>query len=397
MEENKLPQSEDNQQEKPSGNEATPSNSEESKASAAPEKVEETTPESTNENKYGASAVEEVLSDVNKSFDDKSGNPYAYRAKVDVTPVQEVHLKVASELKKIIVGQDELIELLMVSVFCGGHCLLEGLPGIAKTLTAKSLASAIDTPFSRIQFTPDLMPTDVSGTTVFNLKESAFHFKKGPIFSSVILIDEINRAPAKTQASLMEVMEEKQLTYDGVTYPMMYPFFVIATQNPIEQEGTYTLPEAQLDRFLFRVKLGYPDLEDEKRILELFERDFFMQKTQSIEKVTTPEEIKQCQDLIQQVYVKPELLNYIAAIIHNTRNNGDLYLGASPRASLAIMRTSKAIAAMRGRDFVTPDDIQMVCTPILNHRIILSHEREMEGTTTEDVIKEILSSIEVPR
>ena len=397
MEENKLPPSDDNQKEQPTGSESTPPKPDGAQTPEASKSTDVSPPAPMHESSDKITSVEEVLSDVDKNFDDKANNPYAYRAKVDVTLVQEAHLKVASELKKIIVGQDELIELLMVSVFCGGHCLLEGLPGIAKTLTAKSLASAIDTPFSRIQFTPDLMPTDVSGTTVFNLKDSAFHFKKGPIFSSIILIDEINRAPAKTQASLMEVMEEKQLTYDGVTYPMMYPFFVIATQNPIEQEGTYTLPEAQLDRFLFRVKLGYPGLDDEKRILELFEQDFFMQKTQSIEKVTTPDEIKTCQDLIQKVYVKPELLTYIASIIHNTRNNGDLYLGASPRASLAIMRTSKAIAAMRGRDFVTPDDIQMVCAPILNHRIILSHEREMEGTTAEDVIKEILSSIEVPR
>ena len=395
MEEKKLPQSNENQKEQSFGDPTSAANSKTENLTDSSEGSRK--PENEGATRPLASVVEEGLAHADKPFDDKSSNPYAYHARVDVGPVQEVHVKVASELKKVIVGQDELIELLMVSIFCGGHCLLEGLPGIAKTLTAKSLASAIDTPFSRIQFTPDLMPTDVSGTNVFNLKESEFHFKKGPIFSSIVLIDEINRAPAKTQASLMEVMEEKQMTYDGVTYPMMYPFFVLATQNPIEQEGTYTLPEAQLDRFLFRVKLGYPGLDDEKRILQLFEQDFFLHKTQSIEKVATPDEIKQCQELIQKVYVKPELLDYIADITHNTRNNGDLYLGASPRASIAIMRTSKAIAAMRGRDFVTPDDIQMVCAPILNHRIILSHEREMEGTTAEDVIKEILSTIEVPR
>jgi len=290
-----------------------------------------------------------------------------------------------------------MLELLITAILTGGHCLLEGLPGIAKTLAAKSLASSVNAPFSRIQFTPDLMPTDVSGTTVFNLKDSSFNFKKGPIFSSIVLIDEINRAPAKTQAALMEVMEEKQLTYDGKTYKMPFPFFVLATQNPVEQEGTYALPEAQLDRFVFRIKMSYPSFEEEEQILKLFESDFDMKKQSEIEGVVSAEELQQCQSLIQQVYIKPQLLSYIAAIINNTRNNGDLHLGASPRASLAIMKCSKAVAAMGGRDFVTPDDIQHVCYPILNHRVILSHEREMEGVTIEEVIKVILSSVEVPR
>jgi MoxR-like ATPase len=317
--------------------------------------------------------------------------------RLDVTPVAHFYQSLKKEITQLVVGQDEMLELLVTALLTGGHCLLEGLPGIAKTLTAKSLSKSIDVPFSRIQFTPDLMPTDVTGTTVFNLKESEFNFKKGPIFSSIVLIDEINRAPAKTQAALMEVMEEKQITYDGVSYPMAYPFFVIATQNPIEQEGTYTLPEAQLDRFLFRIKMDYPELHEEELILKRFERDFSMTQQDEVKAVVGPDGLKQVQSIIEQVYIKEELLKYIAAIVNNTRKNGDLHLGASPRASLAIMKCSKAFAALNGRDFVTPDDIKRVCIPILNHRVILSHEREMEGSTVEEIIQTILETVEVPR
>lgn len=316
---------------------------------------------------------------------------------VDVTLVANAVEKIKDEVAKVVVGQDELVEFLLTGLFTNGHCLIEGLPGIAKTLTAKLLAKTISSKYARIQFTPDLMPTDVTGTSVFNVKESEFYFREGPIFASIVLIDEINRAPAKTQASLMEVMEEHQLTYDGVTYPMTYPFFVIATQNPIEQEGTYQLPEAQLDRFVFKLKLDYPNLQDERKILEMFQHDFDNTKANDIQSIISSEEIKKCHEIIQKVHIKPSLLDYIAEIIHNTRNNGNLYLGASPRASLAIMKTSKAIAAIRGRDFVVPEDIQEVCYPVLNHRIILSHEREMEGTSVEEVIKQILLQIKVPR
>jgi len=324
-------------------------------------------------------------------------NPFEEKARLDVRPVKHFYDAVKQEINRLVVGQDEMLELLVTAMLTGGHCLLEGLPGIAKTLTAKSLSKSIDVPFSRIQFTPDLMPTDVTGTSVFNLKSSEFNFKKGPIFSSIILIDEINRAPAKTQAALMEVMEEKQITYDGVTYPMVFPFFVIATQNPIEQEGTYALPEAQLDRFLFRIKMEYPSLNEEELILKRFERDFSMQQQGDVKAVVSSASLKEAQELIEQIYIKEELLKYIAAVVNNTRNNGDLHLGASPRASLAIMKCSKAFAALNGRDFVTPDDIKRVCIPILNHRVILSHEREMEGTTVEEVIKTILETVEVPR
>lgn len=324
-------------------------------------------------------------------------NPFEEKARLDVSPVKHFYDAVKQEINRLVVGQDEMLELLITAMLTGGHCLLEGLPGIAKTLTAKSLSKSIDVPFSRIQFTPDLMPTDVTGTSVFNLKSSEFNFKKGPIFSSIILIDEINRAPAKTQAALMEVMEEKQITYDGMTYPMVFPFFVIATQNPIEQEGTYALPEAQLDRFLFRIKMEYPSLTEEELILKRFERDFSMQQQGDVKAVVSSAQLKEAQELIEQIYIKEELLKYIAAVVNNTRNNGDLHLGASPRASLAIMKCSKAFAALNGRDFVTPDDIKRVCIPILNHRVILSHEREMEGTTVEEVIKTILETVEVPR
>lgn len=319
------------------------------------------------------------------------------RPRLDVSKINEAVDKIRGELSKVIVGQHELIDLLLAGIFAGGHILLEGVPGIAKTLTAKLMAQTMDVGFSRIQFTPDLMPSDVIGTTVFNMQTSEFTFNEGPVFSNVILIDEINRAPAKTQAALFEVMEEYQVTVDGETYLMSFPFFVIATQNPIEQEGTYKLPEAQLDRFLMKINLQYPSLEEEKTILRKFRSDFNISQKTEVGKVFNAEEIKACQELVEKVYIKDQLLDYIAAIIHDTRNNGDLFLGASPRASLAIMKTSKAIAAMNGRDYVTPDDIQYVAYPVLNHRVILTPEREMEGYDTRDVVKEIVQKIEVPR
>jgi MoxR-like ATPase len=301
------------------------------------------------------------------------------------------------EIGKAVVGQDNTIDLILAGIFTGGHILLEGVPGIAKTLTAKLVAKVLSVSFSRIQFTPDLMPTDVTGTSVFNLKTSEFNFMKGPVFANLVLIDEINRAPAKTQSSLFEVMEERQITMDGTTYRMEFPFLVIATQNPIEQEGTYRLPEAQLDRFLFRIKLKYPTQEQEVNILRKFKDDFSQRVMDTVETVISKQDLKNCQELIEKIYIKDELLVYIAKIIDSTRNNGDLTLGASPRASLSLLRASKAIAAINGRDFVTPDDIKFVANPVLNHRIMLTAEREMEGTEPEDIIKEITEGIEVPR
>lgn len=319
------------------------------------------------------------------------------QSRLDLSKVVNVVNKVKNEVGKVIVGQDEYIELLLTALFTGGHVLVEGVPGIAKTLMAKLMAKTLDTQFSRIQFTPDLMPSDVIGTTVFNMKSSEFTFKQGPIFANVILVDEINRAPAKTQAAMFEVMEEHQVTADGITYPFEFPFFVVATQNPIEQEGTYKLPEAQLDRFIFKIHVDYPDLADEKAILKRFSRDFDMKGVADVSSVFTTRDVRECRELIEQVHIKDELLDYIAGIVHETRNNPDLFLGASPRASLAIMKTSKAVAAMNGRDFVTPDDIQYVAYPVLNHRVILTPEREMEGIDTRSLIQDIMKSVEVPR
>lgn len=304
---------------------------------------------------------------------------------------------IKSEISKVLVGQKTYVELLLAALLSGGHVLLEGVPGIAKTLLAKLLARTVEVDFNRIQFTPDLMPTDVIGTTIFNMKEAEFNFRKGPIFSNFILIDEINRSPAKTQAALFEVMEEKQVTVDGITYPMSYPFIVIATQNPIEQEGTYRLPEAQLDRFLFKIKMNYPALEEEKLIIRKFEQDFTNKQINNVNGVIKADDLKKCQEIVEKIYIKEELMDYIAQIIYNTRNNGDLFLGASPRASLAILKSSKAMAALNGRNFVVPDDIRFVAPSVLNHRIIPSPEKEMEGITADDIINNIIKGIEVPR
>jgi MoxR-like ATPase len=315
----------------------------------------------------------------------------------DVHRISDAVESIKNEIQKIIIGQDNTIDLLLAGIFANGHVLMEGVPGIAKTLIANLLAKTIAVDFNRIQFTPDLMPSDVLGTTVYNLKTSDFTFNKGPIFSNVVLIDEINRSPAKTQSALFEVMQEAQVSVDGQTYEMGYPFFVVATQNPIEQEGTYKLPEAQLDRFMFKINLEYPSFEEEKAILMRFKNDFSMKKAGDVEPVFSAEQIRECRAIVESVFIKDELLHYIAAIVNNTRNNGDLFLGASPRASLAMMKTAKAIAAMNGRDFVTPDDIRMVAYPVLNHRIILTPEREMEGYTTKDIVDDIIKKIEVPR
>jgi MoxR-like ATPase len=321
-------------------------------------------------------------------FDEKS---------LDVERVQQACERVKAQLAQVIVGQTETIDFLLVALFSGGHVLLEGVPGIAKTMTARLLAKTMASGFGRIQFTPDLMPADVTGASVFNLKTSEFTFKSGPIFANIILIDEINRAPAKTQAALFEAMEEKQVTVDGMTHKLGRPFFVMATQNPIEQEGTYKLPEAQLDRFLFKILMNYPDLADEKLILRRFANDFAQKSTENVSAVMTPGDIESCTSIIEQVFIREELMDYIATLVEHTRHNGDLALGASPRASLAILKASKAVAAMSGRAFVTPDDIRYVAHPVLNHRVILTPDREMEGMTTREVIDNILKKIEVPR
>lgn len=301
------------------------------------------------------------------------------------------------QLSRVIVGQENFIELLIVGLLSNGHVLIEGVPGVAKTITAKLFAKCLKTDFSRIQFTPDLMPSDVLGTSVFNMKTSEFEFKKGPVFSNIILIDEINRAPAKTQAALFEVMEERQITIDGKMFKMEAPFMVLATQNPIEQEGTYALPEAQLDRFLFKIEVDYPDFKDEVEILKTHHERKGRLPEAEIEAVLTPERISELREQIYDIIVEEKLLNYIAEIINKTRNHPHLYLGASPRASIAVMNASKAFAAINGRDFVIPEDIKNSLKPILSHRLILSPDREMEGMTASAVIDMIAQSIEIPR
>ncbi|MEI7803079.1 MAG: MoxR family ATPase [Bacteroidota bacterium] len=315
----------------------------------------------------------------------------------DLQQLSNEVLHIRREISKVIIGQDALVTLLLNGLLAGGHVLIEGVPGIAKTLTAKLLAKTLSVNFSRIQFTPDLMPSDVTGTTVFNSKTAEFSFHKGPVFSNVVLIDEVNRAPAKTQASLFEVMEELQITADGHTYKLEAPFMVLATQNPIEQEGTYRLPEAQLDRFLFRAKITYPTLTEEVMILQRFKQDFTVRQSADVNPVMSAAQVMSYRKMVEQVYIKDELISYIAQIIVATRTHGDLFLGASPRASLAVMKAAKALAAMSGREFVTPDDIRFVTAPVLNHRIILSPEKEMEGVEIEDVINQVVQSIEVPR
>ncbi len=327
----------------------------------------------------------------------QENNPLEFNNRIDLSQLRESVEKIKQELGKVIIGQQDMIELLIISILANGHSLIEGVPGVAKTVTAKLLAKTMNVEFSRIQFTPDLMPSDILGTSIFNVKTSEFQFKKGPLFSNIILIDEINRAPAKTQAALFEAMAERQITIDGVEYAMQPPFLVFATQNPIEQEGTYRLPEAQLDRFLFKINVAYPSLEEEIRILETKHR----QKNKDVESMVTSvlsaQQIAEYQDTIKEIIIEDNLMKYIATIVNNTRTNANLYLGASPRASIAIMDASKALAAINGRDFVTPDDIKKVTGPILGHRIILTPEREMEGFTPEKVVQQIVESMEVPR
>lgn len=317
--------------------------------------------------------------------------------RTDLSGLTAALQRVKEEIAKVIVGQSQMVDLLLAAILADGHVLIEGVPGVAKTLTAKLLAKSIDVQFSRIQFTPDLMPSDVLGTSVFNPQNGSFFYKQGPIFSNIVLIDEINRSPAKTQAALFEVMEEKQVTFDGVTYQMPAPFLVLATQNPIEQEGTYRLPEAQLDRFLFKISVQYPSMAEEIMILQFTHEGKTAHFNEVVQRVLTAAEIEDYRRQVSGLFIEPKVLEYIAQIVHETRSNKALYLGASPRASVAILKGAKAFAAMRGRDFVTPDDVIAVAPPVLRHRIILTPEREMEGGTADDIIEAILKKIEVPR
>lgn len=320
-----------------------------------------------------------------------------FKSRLDLSSIHQCAESIRSEIKKVIVGQEAMVDLLLVAIFSKGHVLIEGVPGVAKTLTAKLLAKTIHAEFKRIQFTPDLMPSDVLGTSVFNPKTTEFEFKRGPIFSNIVLIDEINRAPAKTQAALFEVMEERQVTNDGVTHKMNEPYLVLATQNPIEQEGTYRLPEAQLDRFLFKVVVSYPSLNEEVLILKAHQQDDLTAQLNLVQSVVSGEELIAYRELIRKIHVEDKILQYMAQIAQETRGNASLFLGASPRASVGLLMASKALAAIRGRDFVTPEDIKVVSLPALRHRLILTPEREMEGADIDETIVQIIDKIEIPR
>ncbi|MBK9285797.1 MAG: MoxR family ATPase [Sphingobacteriaceae bacterium] len=320
-----------------------------------------------------------------------------FESRINLSGLTDKMNSVKKEISKHIIGQDKMIDLLLLALLADGHVLIEGVPGVAKTITAKLLSKTIHAEFKRIQFTPDLMPSDIIGTSIFNVKNSDFEFKKGPIFANIVLTDEINRAPAKTQAALFEAMEERQVSVDGHTYKLDEPFLVLATQNPIEQEGTYRLPEAQLDRFIFKIMVNYPEHEDENTMLLNFHNNKGMIDVNQVTPILSKKELIAFRKTIAQIVAEGNLLKYITSIVQATRKNPSLFLGASPRASIAILNAAKASAAIQGRDFITPDDIKFVCPPVLRHRIILTPEKEMEGITTDAVIQQIIDKVEVPR
>jgi MoxR-like ATPase len=320
-----------------------------------------------------------------------------FEQRTDLSKLSTAVDQIKQTLAKIIVGQHESIDLLIAGILADGHILIEGVPGVAKTLTAKLISKAIDARYSRIQFTPDLMPSDILGTSIFNPKSTEFEFKQGPIFGNIILIDEINRAPAKTQSALFEVMEERQVTIDGHTYKMQEPFTVLATQNPIEQEGTYRLPEAQLDRFLFKIEIKYPSLEEEIAIITHQHQQKTTDQLSHVQPVLSATDVIELRQQVRALHVEAKLLEFTAKIIYESRNHKSLYLGGSPRASLAMINAAKALAAIKGRDFVTPEDIIYVAAPVLRHRIMLTPDKEMEGVSPDDVVAQIIQKIEVPR
>ena len=317
--------------------------------------------------------------------------------RTDLTQFAERIELLRRQISNVIVGQDENIDLLLTAVLANGHVLLEGVPGVAKTLLARLLAKLIDAKFSRVQFTPDLMPSDVLGTNVFNMKTSDFDFHAGPVFADIVLVDEINRAPAKTQAALFEVMEERQVTIDGLTHPMGQFYTIFATQNPVEQEGTYKLPEAQTDRFMMKITMGYPSLDEEVSILERHHANQRLTALENVEPVITKEQLIELRQLLDTVFVDPAMLRYIAGIVAQTRQSKAVFLGASPRASVALLQASKAYALLQGRDFVTPDDVRFVAPSILQHRLILTAEAEMEGITPVKAVKRLIEKVEVPK
>jgi MoxR-like ATPase len=316
-------------------------------------------------------------------------------------PARVFH-ELTSEVGKIIVGQEGMISRLLVGILAGGHILLEGVPGLAKTLTVQTLATAIDTGFSRIQFTPDMLPADVIGTEIFNPREGTYSVKKGPIFSNLVLADEINRAPAKVQAALLEAMQERQVTIGGTTYPFEEPFLVLATQNPIEQEGTYPLPEAQIDRFMLKIVVGYPSKDEERKIID---RMATGQPDIEIHRVLTPDQILAARKIVDQVFVDEKVKNYVVDLVHATRDvkaagfadlEGMIEMGASPRASLFLTKAAKAHAFLQGRNYATPHDVKNLALDVLRHRIGVTYEAEAQGKTSEDIVERILAGVLVP-
>lgn len=349
------------------------------------------------ENEQEKEFSQEPMQPIENTSSTEENQDISFNSRIPLDELKAAVTQLKDNLSKVIVGQKDFVELLIVGLLADGHVLIEGVPGIAKTVTAKLFAKSIETEFSRIQFTPDLMPSDVLGTSILNANSSEFEFKPGPIFSNIVLIDEINRAPAKTQAALFEVMEERQVTIDGKEHKMQPPFMVLATQNPVEQEGTYALPEAQLDRFIFKIKVDYPSVEEEVMILQSHHERKQKNPTDLIEAVITPALLNKYRTQIHEIVIEEKIINYIAQIVTKTRNHPHLFLGGSPRASIAIMNAAKAFAAINGRDFVTPEDVQKSLNPVLGHRIILTPDKEMEGMSTENVIEMIVKSIEIPR
>ena len=317
--------------------------------------------------------------------------------RTDLTLFAERIEQLRQQIAQVIVGQQENIDLLLTAVLANGHVLLEGVPGVAKTLLARLLSKLIDARFSRVQFTPDLMPSDVLGTNVFNMKTSDFDFHAGPVFADIVLVDEVNRAPAKTQAALFEVMEERQVTIDGQTHPMGQFYTILATQNPVEQEGTYKLPEAQTDRFMMKITMGYPTIDEEVTILERHHQNARLTSLDDVQPVITKDELLQLRQMLADVFVDPAMLRYIAAIVQQTRQSKAVFLGASPRASVAMLQASKAYALLQGRDFITPDDVRQVAPSILHHRLILTAEAEMEGITPLKAATRLIEKVEVPK
>lgn len=316
--------------------------------------------------------------------------------RIDLTEFSQKVNVIRQSIASVIVGQEVPVNLLLTAILADGHVLLEGVPGVAKTLLARVVSRLLDARFSRLQFTPDLMPSDVLGTTVFNMKNSEFDFHRGPVFADVVLVDEINRAPAKTQAALFEVMEERQASIDGTTYPLGDLFTVLATQNPVEQEGTYKLPEAQLDRFLMKISMLYPTIDQEVAILQRHQSNARLVKLEHLQPVLTRDELLRYRSMVANVYVDNSLLVYIAQVVQQTRSDRAVYMGASPRAAVALLRSSKAFALLQGRDFVTPDDIKYVAPAVLQHRMVLSAEAEMEGHTTLKVVQRLINQVRIP-